>query len=60
MKKSQSIFLLSGLVPLVAAPIAIVASCSSDNTTTTSQNAQDEVKRLNELITSSKFKIKND
>ena len=59
MKKSQSIFLLSGLVPLVAAPIAIVASCSSDNTTTTSQNAQDEVKRLNELITSSKFKIKD-
>ena len=59
MKKSQSIFLLSGLVPLVAAPIAIVASCSSDNTTTTSQNAQDEVKRLNDLITTSKFKIKD-
>ena len=36
-----------------------MASCSSDNTTTTSQNAQDEVKRLNELITSSKFKIKD-
>ena len=35
MKKSQSIFLLSGLVPLVAAPIAIVASCSSDSTATT-------------------------
>ena len=35
MKKSQSIFLLSGLVPLVAAPIAIVASCSSDTATTT-------------------------
>ena len=35
MKKSQSIFLFSGLVPLVAAPIAIVASCSSDTATTT-------------------------
>ena len=35
MKKSQSIFLLSGLVPLVAAPIAIVASCSSDTDATT-------------------------
>ena len=35
MKKSQSIFLLSGLVPLVAAPIAIVASCSSDTAATT-------------------------
>ena len=35
MKKSQSIFLLSGLVPLVAAPVAIVASCSSDSTATT-------------------------
>ena len=35
MKKSQSIFHLSGLVPLVAAPIAIVASCSSDTATTT-------------------------
>ena len=35
MKKSQSIFLLSGLVPLVAVPIAIVASCSSDSTATT-------------------------
>ena len=35
MKKSQSIFLLSGLVPLVAAPIAIVASCSSDTPATT-------------------------
>ena len=35
MKKSQSIFLLSGLVPLVAAPIVIVASCSNDTTTPT-------------------------
>ena len=35
MKKSQSIFLLSGLVPLVAAPIAIVASCSNDTAATT-------------------------
>ena len=35
MKKSQSIFLFSGLIPLVAAPIAIVASCSSDSTATT-------------------------
>ena len=35
MKKSQSIFLFSGLVPLVAAPIAIVASCSNDTPATT-------------------------
>ena len=35
MKKSQSIFLLSGFVPLVAAPIAIVASCSNDTAATT-------------------------
>ena len=34
MKKSQSIFLLSGLVSLVAAPIAIVALCSNDTTAT--------------------------
>ena len=35
MKKSQSIFLLSDLVPLVAAPIVIVALCSNDTTATT-------------------------
>ena len=35
MKKCQSILLLSGFVPLVAAPIVIVASCSNDTTTST-------------------------
>ena len=35
MKKSQSILLLSGFVPLVAAPIIIVASCSNSETTPT-------------------------
>ena len=59
MKKSQSIFLLSGLVPLVAAPIAIVASCSNDTTTSTTQTeAGKEVARLNEVIKSNKLKIK--
>ena len=53
MKKSQSIFLLSGLVPLVAAPIAIVASCSSETKT----ESQVEAERLNGLIQSSKIKI---
>ena len=56
MKKSQSIFLLSGLVPLVAAPIAIVASCSNDTTAVKSES-QVEAERLNGLIQSSKIKI---
>ena len=56
MKKSQSIFLLSGFVPLVAAPIAIVASCSNDTTTVKSES-QVEAERLNGLIQSSKIKI---
>ena len=58
MKKSQSIFLLSGLVPLVAAPIAIVASCSNDTTTVKSES-QVEAERLNGLIQSSKIKIQD-
>ena len=53
MKKSQSIFLLSGLVPLLAAPIAIVASCSD----TVKSESQVEAERLNGLIQSSKIKI---
>ena len=53
MKKSQSIFLFSGLVPLVAAPIAIVASCSD----TVKSESQVEAERLNGLIQSSKIKI---
>ena len=58
MKKSQSIFLLSGLVPLVAAPIAIVASCSND-TTAVKTETQQEIDRLNkDVIQSSKLKIK--
>ena len=55
MKKSQSIFLLSGLVPLVAAPIAIVASCSSETKT----ESQVEAERLNGLIQSSKIQIQD-
>ena len=35
MKKSRSILLLSGFVPLVAAPIVIVTSCSNSETTPT-------------------------
>ena len=58
MKKSQSIFLLSGLVPLVAAPIAIVASCSND-TTAVKTESQVEAERLNGLIQSSKIKIQD-
>ena len=60
MKKSQSIFLLSGLVPLVAAPIAIVASCSNDTTATTTFSLKgaevtlagltDEQKELNQYV----------
>ena len=56
MKKSQSIFLLGGLVPLVAVPIAIVASCSND-TTVTKTESRVEAERLNGLIQSSKIKI---
>ena len=58
MKKSQSIFLLSGLVPLVAAPIAIVASCSND-TTAVKTESQVEAERLNGLIQSSKIQIQD-
>ena len=60
MKKSQSIFLLSGLVPLVAAPIAIVASCSNDTAATTTfslkgaevtlSNLTDQKKELNQYV----------
>ena len=56
MKKSQSIFLLSGLVPLVAAPIAIVTSCSND-TTAVKTESQVEAERLDGVIQSSKIKI---
>ena len=49
MKKSQSIFLLSGLVPLVAAPIAIVASCSNDTTATTTFSLKGAEVTLNNL-----------
>ena len=56
MKKSQSIFLLSGFIPLVAAPIAIVASCSNDTTAVKSES-QVEAERLNGLIQSSKIKM---
>ena len=59
MKKSQSIFLLSGLVPLVAAPIAIVASCSND-TTAVKTESQVEAERLDGVIQSSKIKILED
>ena len=59
MKKSQSIFLLSGLVPLVAALIAIVASCSNDTTAVKSES-QIEAERLNGVIQSSKIKILED
>ena len=49
MKKSQSIFLLSGLVPLVAAPIAIVASCSNDTPATTTFSLKGAEVTLNNL-----------
>ena len=61
MKKSQNIFLLSGLVPLMASPIAIVASCSNDTTATTTSftvkgreitlnNLTDQEKELNQYV----------
>ena len=69
MKKSQSIFLLSGLVPLVAAPIAIVASCSSDTTATTTfsfkgtditlSNLSDQEKVLSQYTGNSKGPLIN-
>ena len=69
MKKSQSIFLLSGLVPLVAAPITIVASCSNDTAATTTfslkgtditlNNLSDQEKALNQYTGSSKEPLVN-
>ena len=58
MKKSQSIFLLSGFVPLLIAPTAIVASCSND-TTAAKTESRVEAERLDNLIQSSKIKIQD-
>ena len=56
---TKKLWLSVGLLPLVIAPAAIIASCSGNTTTTAQTESDKEAARLNEVIKSNKLKIKD-